>query len=66
MHAMTDAKIIETLGGPAAVARLLGMPPPDGTRRVHNWIRRGIPSKVKLDHQKTLARALTQKAKQEA
>ena len=55
---MTDQHIIETLGGPAAMARLLGMKNPGGTRRIHNWQTRGIPSKIKVDHAKTIAKAL--------
>ena len=55
---MTDQNIIETLGGPAAMARLLGMKNPGGTRRIHNWQTRGIPSKIKVDHAKTIAKAL--------
>lgn len=45
-----DKKLIEGLGGPAKVARLLGYPEESGTQRVHNWLSRGIPAKVKLDH----------------
>lgn len=46
---MKDADLIKKLGGPAQVARLLGMDVPSGTRRVQNWLSRGIPSKVKVD-----------------
>ena len=45
-----DAKLIETLGGPAKVAELLGYEKDGGIQRVHNWIERGIPPKVKLEH----------------
>ena len=45
-----DAKVIESLGGPAAVSRLLGYENPDGMRRVSNWRRRGIPNSVKLNN----------------
>ncbi len=45
---MSDKELITQLGGPTAVARLLGYPPPDGARRVHNWLRRGIPAHVKV------------------
>lgn len=47
---MDDKQLIENLGGARAVARLLGFDDRNGTQRVHNWISRGIPSKVKLDH----------------
>ena len=43
-----DAALIEALGGPAAVSRLLGLEG-HGTQRVFNWKRRGIPPEVKLD-----------------
>lgn len=47
---MNDAEIIKSLGGPTVLARRLGFKTPDGARRVHNWIARGIPAKVKLEH----------------
>lgn len=47
---MTDAEIIESLGGATAVAKRLGLQTPDGARRVHNWIKRGIPPRVRLEH----------------
>lgn len=46
----TDKILIEALGGPAAVAKLLGYAPHGGVQRVHNWMKRGIPAKVKLDY----------------
>lgn len=46
-----DAARIESLGGPTKVAKMLGFDKaPGGVQRVQNWITRGIPSKVKLDH----------------
>jgi len=45
-----DAARIERLGGPARVAELLGYDKQGGTQRVHNWIARGIPPRVKLAH----------------
>lgn len=45
-----DGALIESLGGPAKVAELLGYEKHGGTQRVHNWITRGIPSRVKLDY----------------
>ncbi|MDD2711327.1 MAG: hypothetical protein PHU77_00265 [Simplicispira sp.] len=47
---MTDSEIIKHLGGATAVAKRLGLKTPDGARRVHNWIKRGIPAQIKLDH----------------
>jgi hypothetical protein len=45
----TDTEIIKALGGPARVAELLGYTT-YGTQRVFNWLSRGIPAKVKLEH----------------
>jgi hypothetical protein len=45
-----DAAQIEKLGGPSAVAHLLGLPTPGGVQRVSNWKKRGIPAGVKLEH----------------
>ncbi len=47
---MNDADIIRELGGPTAVARSLGLEVPNGSRRVHNWIKRGIPFRIKVEH----------------
>lgn len=44
-----DAARIEALGGATKVAELLGYGR-GGPQRVHNWIARGIPPRVKLDH----------------
>jgi hypothetical protein len=46
-----DSKLIDSLGGPAKVAELLGYDKPGGTQRVHNWRTRGIPSRVRLENQ---------------
>lgn len=46
---MTDSELIDKLGGPAQLARNLGLGK-YGTQRVHNWRTRGIPAKVKLEH----------------
>ena len=43
-----DAELIQSLGGPAAVARRLELDE-YGTQRVFNWTRRGIPADVKLE-----------------
>lgn len=45
-----DKKLIERLGGPAKVAELLAYPKHGGVQRVQNWMTRGIPAKVKLEH----------------
>lgn len=43
-----DATLIDQLGGPADVARLLGFDPKGGTQRVQNWKTRGIPEVIRL------------------
>lgn len=43
-----DAELIDSLGGPASVARKLGFVMPGGTQRVHNWKYRGIPPYTRL------------------
>lgn len=45
-----DRSLIESLGGPTRVAELLGLPKQGGAQRVHNWLARGIPAKVKVEH----------------
>lgn len=47
-----DQELIKELGGPSAVAELLNFPMPGGAQRVQNWLSRGIPAQVKLDHPK--------------
>lgn len=46
----SDAEIIEDLGGPAKVAKLLGYKPESGIQRVNNWKTRGIPATVRLSN----------------
>ena len=46
----SDKDLIETLGGAAKVAELLGYDKQGGVQRVHNWLTRGIPPKVKLEY----------------
>lgn len=46
-----DSELIRQLGGPSKVAELLNFPKQGGAQRVQNWMTRGIPSKVKLEHQ---------------
>lgn len=43
-----DAALIESLGGPTCLAKTLGYLR-NGTQRVHNWTKRGIPPSVKLN-----------------
>lgn len=45
-----DRKLIEDLGGPTKVAELLNYPKQGGAQRVQNWMTRGIPAKVKVEH----------------
>ena len=45
-----DRQLIESLGGPARVARMLGYEKHGGVQRVQNWMTRGIPARVKLQH----------------
>lgn len=45
---MNDRELIESLGGAAKVAEMLGYEREGGTQRVHNWLTRGIPPRVKL------------------
>lgn len=48
---MTDSELIRHLGGPTKVAELLGYDKgAGGVQRVQNWIERGIPARVKLQH----------------
>lgn len=47
---MNDKQLIENLGGARAVAKMLGFDDRNGTQRVFNWMTRGIPAKIKLDH----------------
>jgi hypothetical protein len=47
----TDKELIESLGGATGVAKLLGYDlTKGGAQKVHNWITRGIPAKVKVQH----------------
>lgn len=46
--AMTDSELIDELGGPTKLARVLGYGS-GGPQRVSNWKSRGIPAEVKLE-----------------
>lgn len=49
----SDKEKISNLGGSTAVAKLLGYDlTKGGAQRVNNWITRGIPAQVKIDHPK--------------
>ena len=54
----TDRELIERLGGPAKVAELLKYDKQGGVQRVHNWMARGIPARVKLDHPEIFLRGV--------
>lgn len=41
-----DRTLIMALGGPTELAKKLGFT--DGGRRVHNWLKRGIPASIKI------------------
>lgn len=43
-----DCRLIDALGGPAVVARMLELKQETGVQTVHNWKTRGIPAGVKL------------------
>ena len=48
-----DKILIDRLGGPAEVARILGYDTTKhGVQKVWNWTRRGIPWRVKAQNQK--------------
>lgn len=48
---MNHSTIIDLLGGPTRVAKLLGLSGKRGVvQRVSNWKKRGIPARVRLDH----------------
>ena len=48
---LSDQERIGNLGGATELAKLLNYDlSKGGAQRVHNWIKRGIPSKVKIDH----------------
>jgi hypothetical protein len=54
-----DRQLIDSLGGPATVARLLGYDESNGIQRVSNWKVRGIPPAVKLERPDLFLRELT-------
>lgn len=47
----TDAELIKSLGGPTKLAETLGYDKAaGGVQRVQNWMTRGIPAAVKVQH----------------
>ena len=54
----SDNRLIAALGGPAAVARLLGLQGRHAVQRVSNWRIRGVPSDVKIQHPEVFLRHL--------
>ena len=54
----TDRELIEHLGGAAKVAELLKYDKNGGVQRVHNWMTRGIPARVKLEHPEIFLRGI--------
>lgn len=52
-----DAELIDSLGGPADVARRLGFEMPRGTQRVQNWKYRGIPPYTRVTRTDVFGRA---------
>ncbi|TPG08425.1 hypothetical protein EAH88_11750 [Rhodanobacter glycinis] len=62
-----DKKVIADLGGPAEVARKLGLDPSaGGVQRVHNWTMRGIPDAIRWRHQDVFGEAPAKPAEQGA
>jgi hypothetical protein len=57
-----DKQLIIELGGPTKVADLLRFDKTNGPQRVWNWMHRGIPSQVKLDHPEIFLRRKKQKS----
>lgn len=47
---MDDRELIMRAGGPAKLAAKLNYDKRSGVQRVHNWMTRGIPARVKLEH----------------
>lgn len=46
-----DATLIDALGGPAVVARLLSFEKAGSVQRIQNWKYRGIPEVIRLRRQ---------------
>ena len=64
---MTDAELIDHLGGPSKVAELLCYDKSKGgAQRVWNWKARGIPPEVKLERPDLFLPGLVQGAQSSA
>lgn len=61
-----DESLIKRLGGPAKVAQMLGYDKSGGVQRVHNWCKRGIPARVKIQRPDLFMLPLAEPAAQEA
>lgn len=62
-----DAQIIESLGGAAKLAELLGYDKAKGgVQRIQNWKTRGIPPSVKLAHPELFLTELMEAKRMEA
>lgn len=58
-----DKALIDSLGGPSKVAKLIGCNSP---QVVHNWTTRGIPAAVKLAHPRIFLKKPRKPSKTEA
>jgi len=62
-----DAELIQELGGPTKLAEILGYDKQSGgVQRVQNWITRGIPAQVKVDHPDLFIRSIKPSSKASA
>ena len=53
---MDDKELIQRLGGPTVLAQKLGYVQPGGVQRVANWMKRGIPARVRLERPDVFAK----------
>lgn len=58
---MDDRELILRAGGPAKLAAKLGYDKRSGVQRVHNWMTRGIPARVKLERPEIFLPDLSQR-----
>lgn len=59
-----DAEIISHFGGPAALARRIGLTDRYATQRVSNWVKRGIPAAIRLKYRSIFDKAEREIARQ--
>ena len=57
--------VIQALGGPTKVARMLGLTKPGSVQRVSNWQKRGVPLKVIVENPTVFASVFAQKPTEE-